>query len=303
MNIKQVMVMGAGAVGGYFGGRIAEHTGAKVSLIARGRHLKALQEKGLTLKSGDDLSQIDVSAFLNPEEAPSPDLILFTVKSHDTEEAIQQITPIISEETQILTIQNGIENYLKLVEAFGSRRVIQGFCKIGAGVPEPGVVEHKAFGEITIGEQDGSVSERMNAIEKILIQAEIPVTVSSQITKDVWLKFAWNCLLNMVTAVGNVTVDQIFNHQESEQLCYDLFGELQQVAEKEGVELSDKEGKAILGSSKKLEGFETSTYQDRQKGKPMEYEAFTGAIVRLAEKHKVDVPCNRSLYALLKLID
>ena len=295
--------MGAGAVGGYFGGRIAERTDAEVTLIARGKHLEALQEKGLQIRSTDENSEIKVQAFKSPEDAASPDLILFTVKSHDTAEAIQQIAPVVAGDTQILTLQNGIENYPKLVEAFGKGRVIQGFCKIGAGVPEPGVIEHKAFGQITLGEQDGSESKRVKSIQGLLGRARVPVSVSNQITKDIWLKFTWNCLLNMVTAVGNVTVDQIFDHNESEQLCYDLFGEVQKVAQKEGIELLHEEGKTIIESSKKLKGFETSTYQDRQKGKPMEYEAFTGAVVRLAGKYEVEVPHHQTLYALLKLID
>ncbi|MDZ7716851.1 MAG: ketopantoate reductase family protein [Balneolaceae bacterium] len=303
MHIKQVMVMGAGAVGGYFGGRLAERTDVDVSFIARGPHLEALQKEGLLIKSEQGTSRINIQAFRNPTHAPAVDLILFTVKSYDTAEAIEQIAPVVSEHTQILTIQNGIENYPQLVEAFGAERVIQGFCKIGAGVSRPGVIAHKAFGEITAGEQDGSESERVKVIEALFGQAKVPIHISSQITKDVWLKFTWNCLLNMVTAAGNVTVDQIFHHKESEQLCYKLFDELQQVAAKEGIELLDKEGEAIIESSKKLKGFETSTYQDRQKGKPMEYEAFTGAVVRLAEKHNIDIPHHQTLYALLKLID
>lgn len=303
MNINRVLVMGAGAVGGYFGGRIAERTDATVTLIARGRHLEALQKKGLQIRSKEGDSNIAIEGFSNPRKASPADLILFTVKSYDTNEAIQQIRAIVSDDTQVLTLQNGIENYPKLVDAFGEGRVIQGFCKIGAGVPEPGVVAHRAFGKITVGEQDGSSSARVASIKDLCNQAYIPIHVSSQITKDVWLKFAWNCMLNMVTAAGNVTVDKVFAHKESEQLCYNLFEELQQVAHQEGVELKQEEGKAILESSKSLEGFETSTYQDRQKGKPMEYEAFTGAVIRLAEKHELSLPYHESLYAVLKMVD
>lgn len=302
-KFKNIMVMGAGAVGGYFGGRIAERTDAQVTLIARGDHLKAIQESGLIIKSEGQNERISVDAFRNSEDAPVPDLILFTVKSYDTEAAVNQIRPIVSEETQILTLQNGIENYPKLVEAFGEDRVIQGFCKIGAGVPKAGVIAHNAFGEVMVGEQDGSDSLRMSSVEKLFNDARIPLKVSTQINREVWIKFSWNCLLNMVTAAGNVTVDKIFEYPESEQLCYGIFNELRKVAKAEGVELSKNDGKKIIESAKELTGFETSTYQDRQKGKKMEYEAFTGAIVRLADRHGIDVPQNKTLYAILKLID
>lgn len=290
-------------MGGYFGGCIAERTTADVTLIARGAHLEAIKRNGLLIRSGDQERRIKVDAYEDPENAEKPDLIFFTVKSYDTDEAINQIRPAVTEATQILTLQNGIENFPKLVDAYGSDRVIQGFCKIGAGVPEPGVVVHKAFGSITIGEQDGAVTGRIKDVESLLKRAEVPVSISNEIKREVWLKFSWNCILNMVTATANVTVDKIFEHEEGEQLCYQLYHEIMLIAEKEGVELKPEDGEKIINSSKKLTGFETSTYQDRQKGKKMEYEAFTGAIVRLADKHGLDVPHNETLYALLKLID
>ena len=297
------MVMGAGAVGGYFGGCIAERTGTKVTLIARGAHLEALKENGLIIRNGEEERRIKVRAYEDPQRVEKPELILFTVKSYDTEVAIKQIEPAVTEATQILTLQNGIENYPKLVDAFGPERVIQGFCKIGAGVAEPGIVEHNAFGSVTVGEQGGVVTGRIKIVEALFNEASVPVRISTEITREVWLKFSWNCILNMVTAAADITVEKIFTDKEGEQLCYRLFDEIQSIAGMEGVELKHEDGEQIIESSKKLTGFETSTYQDRQKGKKMEYEAFTGAIVRLADKHGLNVPYNETLYALLKLID
>ncbi len=295
--------MGAGAVGGYFGGCISERTGIKVTLIARGAHLDAIKNKGLIIRSSEEERKIITQAYEDPRKAEKPDFILFTVKSYDTDNAIRQMQPAVTEYTQILTLQNGIENYPKLVNAFGPERVIQGFCKIGAGVPEPGVIAHRAFGSVTVGEQDGSDSERIRKAEGLFKKAGIPVRISKEITRDVWLKFSWNCILNMVTAAADVTVEKIFNEKEGDELCYRLFDEIRQIAGKEGVELTEEDGEKIIESSKSLTGFESSTYQDRQSGKRMEYEAFTGALVRLADKHDLSVPHNRTLYALLKLIN
>ncbi|MDX1586986.1 MAG: 2-dehydropantoate 2-reductase [Balneolaceae bacterium] len=302
-DFEHILVMGAGAVGGYFGGCIAERTAARVTLIARGAHLETLKKRGLTVRSKEGERKVSVQAFENPAEAKVPDLVLFTVKSYDTEGAITLLKPAVSAGTQILTLQNGIENYPKLVEAFGAGQVIQGFCKIGAGVPEPGIVEHRAFGSVTIGEKNGEVTERVLSVQRLLQEAEIPVRISREITRDVWLKYTWNCILNIVTAVADVTVEKIFGSREGEQLCYHLFNEIQAIADKEGVILKDEEGRQIIESSRDLTGFETSTYQDRQKGKRMEYEAFTGALVRLADRHNLSIPHNRTLYALLKMID
>lgn len=299
----EILVMGAGSVGGYFGAMLKKRTAAEVTFVARGTHLQAMQQKGLTIKSSNNAIKLSVRATDEPGQAPPPDLILFTVKSYDTPSAIEQIKPIVSEHTQILTLQNGIENYPKLVQAFGEKRVIQGFCKVGASLPEPGVISHAAFGEVTMGEPGGHQSERLKKIASLFKQAGIPTTVSGDIRHEVWLKFTWNCLLNMVTAAADVTVDQIFKIPEGPRFCYRLFDELQEVAEKEGVDISDEEGATIIESARSLKGFETSTYQDRQKGKPMEYEAFTGAILRLADRHGLDLPHHQSLYAILKMVD
>lgn len=295
--------MGAGAVGGYFGGRVAEKTSVSVTLIARGSHLQAMQQHGLHLTSVDGEARIDVEAFEHPPENLSPDLILFTVKSFDTESAIQTIRSAVNDDTQILTIQNGIENYEKLAKAFGPGRVIQGFCKIGAGIAEPGVINHTAFGKITVGERNGNTSNRLEKLKVLFEEADIPLHISREIERKVWLKFAWNCVFNMLTAAADVTVEKLFEYEETEQLCYRLFSEIQEVAEKEGVSLTQKDAEDIIEPARELEGFTTSTYQDRQKSKKMEYEAFTGAIVRLAQKYGVHVPYNEMLYGILKLID
>lgn len=302
-DLQHIMVMGAGAVGGYFGGCIAEKTSSEVTLIARGAHLEAIRKYGLTIRDEKGDRRVNVQAFDDPARAQVPDLVLFTVKSYDTEAAIAQLKPAVSENTQILTLQNGIENYPKLADVFATDRVIQGFCKIGAGVPEPGIVEHKAFGSITMGEQNGRETKRIKKVQALFQHADIPVRISSEITREVWLKFTWNCILNMVTATANVTVDKIFDQKKGEDLCYRLFDEIQNIAEKEGVCLKEEDGQKIIESSKGLTGFETSTYQDRQKGKRLEYEAFTGELVRLADKHNLSVPYNETLYALLKMID
>lgn len=300
---EQMLVMGAGAVGGYFGGRVAEKTSASVAFIARGAHLQAMQQQGLQLKSPDGNARIPVEAFKHPPKNLAPDLILFTVKSFDTEDAIETIRPVVGAHTQILTIQNGIENYPKLTKAFGRERVIQGFCKIGAGIAEPGVINHKAFGKITVGEKDGSTTNRLEKLKALFEEADIPLHITGEIDRKVWLKFAWNGVFNMLTAAADVTVERLFEYKETEQLCYRIFNEIQQVAEKEGIPLTPNDAEDIIEPARKLEGFTTSTYQDRQKGKKLEYDAFTGAILRLAKKHNGPVPYNEMLYGMLKLID
>ncbi|MFH5831354.1 ketopantoate reductase family protein [Halalkalibaculum sp. DA3122] len=302
MEYKKIMVMGAGAVGAYFGARIQQSSNAEVAFIARGAHLEAIQTHGIRVESPEGDARVKVDAFESPTEAGTPDLVLFTVKSYDTEAAIEDLKPVVSEHTQILTIQNGIENYEKLRQAFGSDRVIQGFCRIGASITEPGVIRHISLGSVVVGEPDGSRTDRLQALEGLFENTHIQFTISDDIWHEVWVKFTWNSIFNMMTAVGEVTVDKLFVEPESEQLCYNLFDEIRQVAKREGIELNEQDRERIIEQSRALEGFTTSTYNDRKSGKKLEYEAFTGAIVRLAQKHEVAVPCNQTMYAFLKLI-
>lgn len=302
MDFDEIMIMGAGAVGGYFGARIAESSEANVTFIARGAHLKAIQKHGIRIESPEGDSRVNVNAFESPDDAEVPDLIIFTVKSYDTEEAIADIKPVVGEHTQILTIQNGIENYDKLKEAFGEDHVIQGFCRIGASVTAPGVIKHKSLGSIVVGEPDGGTTERLRGVRKLFKNTHITFSISDDIWHEVWAKFTWNSIFNMATAVGEVTVDKLFEDPVTEELCYNLFAEIQQVADHEGIKLDTRDRERIIEDSRSLKEFTTSTYNDREKGKKLEYEAFTGAIVRLARKHDVAIPCNHTMYGFLKLI-
>ncbi len=303
-NIQHVVVMGAGAVGGYFGGMIDKHTDRRVYYIARGSHLESMLMHGLQIESEHDSFRLQVTASDDPRSVDVADLILLTVKSHDTPEAIKRFKPIVTQNTQVLTLQNGIENYPQLVEVFGRDRVIQGFCRIGASVPEPGVIAHSNMGSITIGDpKNETMDQRHREVCNLFADAGIECQFSNNIKHDIWVKFAWNCIFNMLTTVAFVTVDSLYEEEEAEQLCYDLFDEISELARFEQVELTEEDKHRIIDGARDLVDFKTSTYQDREKGKSLEFEAFTGTVVRLARKYGVEVPRHETLYALLKLID
>ncbi|HMB97925.1 MAG TPA: 2-dehydropantoate 2-reductase [Balneolaceae bacterium] len=300
--INEILVMGAGAVGGYFGGRIFEKTDANVFLIARGGHLEQIRENGLQIKSTDGDANLLIPASDNPEDAPDPELILFTVKSYDTDSAIRQITPAVNKNSTILTLQNGIENYEKLEKSFGDR-VLQGLCQIGAGVEKSGVIRHKAFGHIVFGEQDGSPSRRTREIADLLIQAGISCEISEEIKRDVWLKFGWNIVFNGLTAALNVTTDRLFESSESEMFLVKLFEEFQEVAKAEGVDITSGDIERILEKSRDLGSFITSTLRDRRQGKPLEYDGLTGALLRKADENSLELPVFHTLHEMLRIAD
>ena len=295
--------MGAGAVGGTFGSLLAKVKTNTVFFIARGNHLEAIKRNGLSVQSRKENFTIKVNVSDNPNNIKSkPDLILLTVKSFDTDSAIEQLKPVVFRKTQILSLQNGLENYPKLVNAFGEEQVVRGFCGMNAEVLRPGVIQG-GQGYIFIGENIGEISARTQWLKSLFETSNIQCTVSQDIHQDVWRKFAWNCIFNIVSAKTKLTLDKIVDDPEKIQLCKDLFREIAHVAKSQGVLLGDDMEKLIFDSAKNSGDIKTSTLQDRLKGKRMEYEAFTGTLIRLADKHKIHVPINRSLYEQLKQLE
>ena len=292
--------MGAGAVGGTFGVLLTKVKTNTVFFIARGQHLEAVKRNGLSVQSGKENFTIKVHVSDNPGDFKSkPDLILLTVKSFDTESAIEQLKPVVFRKTQILSLQNGIENYPKLVNAFGEERVVRGFCGMNAEVLQPGVIQGGP-GYIFVGENIGEVSARIQWLKSLFETSNIQCTVSQDIHQDVWRKFAWNCIFNIVSATTQLTVGEIVDDPEKIQFCKELFKEIQQVAKSQDVVLGADKEKLIFDIAGDSGDIKPSTLQDRLKGKRMEYDAFTGALIRLADKHKIHIPINRALYDQLE---
>ena len=302
-SFKKIMVMGAGGVGGYFGGKLAQLPGTELSFVARGRHLEEIQKNGLIVEGDTNSFVVHGPASEHPEDLPDPDLILFTVKSHDTTDAIELIRPKAGSNTQILPLQNGIENMPKLVDAFGYDRVIHGLCRIGVHISEPGRLLFTSRGSVIIGEKDGSRSPRTESVKNMFDEAGVSCKISDNIVRDTWLKFAWNTIFNMITAAENRTTDYFFSDGKPDTLLWKLAGEIQEVAKAEGVALRDGDMEKLIHKTEGMGAFVTSTLHDRRSGKKMEYDAFTGALLRLSDKHGMDLPEYRKLHKELKRVD
>ena len=296
--------MGAGAIGAYFGARLARLY--STWFVARGAHLQTMQQHGIRISSIHG----DMHEYPGCVEDPSTldgsfDLIIFSVKSYDTPKAIEQIRPVVSDHTIILSLQNGIENVGQLNQAFDPDQVIPATANIGVMVTEPGVVEHSAYGLVTVGTTEDNTNERaINQIYHWMRSAEIDIKISEQMTETIWKKFTWNSVFNMTTGLLNVTTDQLWVADENiPPICRMLFEELQEAARlRDGIELEDDYLQAIVDRTRGMGAFKTSTYQDRQKGKPLEYEAFTGAIVRIGRRYNQRFPHYEMLHEMYKII-
>lgn len=292
--------MGAGAVGGYYGIRLAE-AGNDVYLVARGKHLEEIQHNGLRVTSLFGNFHRNLPASDNPSDfGIHPDLLMFAVKSFDTQGAIEQVRPVVGERTQILAIQNGVENYTLLVNAFGKERVIRSYCRVSAELVAPGYIEQTRFGQVVFGEDNGEKSERIFWLEGLFRDAGVETLIPDDIVRDVWIKFIWNTVYNVLTALTLRTIDQLYADSRTVELMKRMAAEIISVARAEGVNITIDDALHIVEEGRKLTAYRTSTLMDREQGKRLEFEAFTGAMVRLGEKHGIQVPEYRTIDALFR---
>lgn len=260
-----------------------------------------MKQQGLTVDSLGDVQVLEKAVFTDDaSDLKDCDLILFTVKSYDTQSAINQIKPHLNQETVILTPQNSIVNDRVLAQEFGQERVIPGFAKIGVGMPQPAYVRHTGLGIINFGEYDSASSDRVKKIKSLFNQAGVQANIVENIQTARWQKYIWNCTFNIIAAIIEQPLDIILDQPETYDLCIRTIKEIEQVAIKEGINFEEVDVVAeALALAKKLGHFKPSTLEDVEKDKPIELDAFTGTVIKLAKKHDLEVPVNQTLYALL----
>jgi 2-dehydropantoate 2-reductase len=298
----RIAVMGAGAVGSYFGARLAK-AGLDVVLIGRGPHLTRMRRDSLRVRSIDGDFDIIMKTATDPEEVGPCDLVLFTVKSYDTAEAARKIAPLLGHQTPVLSLQNGLGNEETIEEMIGGGRVLHGLCYIGARIDVPGEVIHSAAGRVILGETDGRKTIRAVRVESAFADAGIAVKVSSEIIAEQWKKLLWNLSFNAISALTRATVGQLLAVQECAKIAKDAMEEALAVAKAEGVQLPADLVFRVLESNDQFRDLRTSMLQDVERGGRLEFEAINGAVVRRGKHIRVATPSNEVLYGLLKCLD
>ncbi|MGC1189053.1 MAG: 2-dehydropantoate 2-reductase [Candidatus Binatus sp.] len=299
----KILVMGAGAVGAYFGARLRA-SGEDVVLCARGESLRAIREHGLDITSIRGDLRIEVTATATPRDYAPYDLILFCVKAYDTDAAANAISRCLKPGGAILTLQNGVENEAKLAAIFGRDAVMGGNARVGVEMVAPGKIVHLSTGHIDFGELDGRETDRARSIAGVFQRAGILGQVSTDIMSARWDKLVWNGAFNTVTTLTQRRVGELLDDPESMKLLRALMLEIVTVARAEGAKIADDRIDAYIAHSQKnLRALKTSTQQDLEHGKPLEYEALSGAVVRAARRHGISVPSVETIYALMRLLD
>lgn len=298
----KVAVYGAGGVGGYFGGRLAL-AGADVHFIARGEHLDALQRDGLHVDSVYDDFDVDVPATDEPADIGTCDVVLFTVKSTDTEDAASNLDPLLHDETAVISLQNGLDNEEKIAAEIGREHVMGGVAYILSIIADPGVVEHTGGPtSIVVGELDGVRSDRAERFIEWCGRADgMEADLSEAIQTDLWEKTAFICAHAGMTATVRLPVGEIRAQDESWAMYRRILNEVCRVGRASDIDLPDgtvdhwMDFAADLGSDSY-----SSLHYDLVHDKPMELDALHGEIVRRGRETDVAVPMNEAVYAILR---
>ncbi len=299
----KILIMGAGAVGAYFGARLQE-TGEDVVFCSRGENLRVLKERGLEVESPSGALALKVRATGEPRDFAPYELILFCVKAYDTEAAARALDGCLAAGGAILTLQNGVENEARLCQLFGKEAVMGGNARVGVRMAAPGKVVHSTSGIIEFGELDGRETARAVRFAEAFRRAGILGELTMRISVTRWDKLLWNGAFNTVSALTRCRVGEILDDPEGLALVRTIMKEIVTVARAEGVELGEERIEALLNRSRTtLRDIKTSTLQDLERGKPLEYDALAGAVVRAARRHGISVPASETMYALLKMLD
>lgn len=293
--------MGSGGVGGYFGARLAR-AGENVTFVARGAHLEAIRAHGLRIKSGVDGDFVVRSpATDDPATAGAADLVLFCVKSYDTELAAEAIRPAVGPETGVLSLQNGVDNEEKIAALVGPGQVLGGAAQVFATIEAPGVIAHAFTGKIVFGEMDGALTPRARRILDALERTGIPAELTSRVQQALWEKYLFLTAQSGMTALTRCPIGVIRSTSETRQMYRLIIEEVAALAKAAGIELPPAIVDETMSLADSLPPTNTSSlYHDLVRGRRLELEALQGHAVRLGERLGVPTPTLFSVYAALR---
>ena len=315
----KLCIYGSGAIGGYLGAELAL-SGNKVTLIARGPHLAAIQNNGLTLIKGEERQTVDVSSTDDPREAGPQDYVFVTLKAHSIIGMVDQMGPLLGPETAVVTAQNGVPWWYfhklqgpweghqlesadpggRIWETLGPQRAIGCVVYPSCEIVEPGVIRHVQGKRFMLGEPDGGKSDRIMALSKILTGAGLKAPVRTTIRDDIWLKLWGNVSFNPVSVLTLATLEQITAHEEVRSVIRTMMTEAQSVAVQLGVRFPVDVDKRIEWAAD-VGAHKTSMLQDLEMSRPMEIDALVSTVAEMGRLVDVPTPTIDVVLSLVRL--
>jgi 2-dehydropantoate 2-reductase len=298
----RIAVVGAGAVGGYFGGMFAR-AGAPTVFIGRKHFADAVNSKGLVLDKSEGRERIRPTATVDMSAVRDCPLILFSVKANDTSATAKGMAQFVRPDATVVCLQNGVDN-ADQVRAVAKVDAVPAAVYVAVSIPEPGRVKHLARGDLIIGPP----SERTTHLADLFVRAGIPCRVSDNIEGELWLKLLRNCALNAISALGHARYGQIVQSEDAKKLMEHVVEEVLAVARAACVVLpgvGDRESgmAAAMELATQMADAFSSTAQDLNRGRPTEIDALNGYISRRGAELGIPVPANHALFTLVKLAE
>jgi len=314
------LIAGAGAIGAYLGARLAQ-AGFDVTLFARGPHLRAMQEHGVRVRSveGDFQTQPRIVGSL--DEAGQADVVFLGVKAHSLTQLAPHLKPVLGPDTTVVSTQNGIPWWyfqgfggqwdglrLERIDPGGvisaaieARRIVGSIVYFSTEICEPGVIQHIEGNRISLGEPDGSRSERCRRIAEALVTSGLRCPITTHIRQEIWVKILGNASLNPVSALTRATLAQMLRDPGVAEVIRQIMQEVEAVSKKLGMELSVTVEQRMAGAAKVGE-HKTSMLQDLEAGRPMELEALVGSVVELGDRVGVAMDHTHAVYSCARLL-
>jgi 2-dehydropantoate 2-reductase len=317
----KIAIVGAGAIGGYIGARLAK-VGADVVLFARGPHLRAMQERGLRVISADGDFTVKVQATGDLADLSTPDVIVLGVKAHSLTSLAPTLRPLFGPTTMVVSTQNGIpwwyfQNYagelnglrLERVDPGGviaaaiePERVVGSLAYFSTDIIEPGVIHHTEGNRLSLGEPDGTRSGRVRSLAEALIRAGLRCPITARFRHEIWVKLLGNVAFNPISALTGGTLEELVRDPDTSAVVRTIMIEAEAVAAKLGIELPISIAQRMAGAER-VGAHKTSMLQDLEAGRPLELDAIAGAVVELGDRLGVPTPATRTVYACAKMLD
>jgi 2-dehydropantoate 2-reductase len=315
------VIAGAGAIGGYIGAKLAR-AGADVVLFARGPHLRAMEERGVRVVSAEGDFEVRPAVTGDLSTIGTADVVFLGVKAHGLTALAPGLRQLYGPATVVVSTQNGIpwwyfQNHggefdglrLERVDPGGvvaasiePERVLGSLAYFSTDIPEPGVIHHTEGNRLSLGEPNGTRSERARRISEALIAAGLRAPVSARFRHEVWVKLLGNVAFNPISALTGGTLEQLVRHAGTAGLVREIMAETEAVAGKLGIELPISIDQRMAGAEK-VGAHKTSMLQDYEAGRPMELDPVVGAVIELGDRLGVSMPATRAMYACARFLD
>ena len=292
----KIAVMGAGAVGCYYGGMLAR-AGHDVVLIGRPTHVEAVRRSGLYLDTHAFQTQVPMRASTDASGVQSAQLVLCCVKSTDSANAATQMAPYLETDAIVLSLQNGVDNAERLQAVLG-REVVPTVVYVATEMAGPGHVKHHGRGELVIGPSPAS-----DELAKLFAEAGVPAQVSDNVRGELWAKLILNCAYNALSAITQLPYGRLVQGEGVEALMRDVMHECLAVAQAAGVSVPGDTWEAVQRIARTMPAQLSSTAQDLARGKRSEIDHINGHVLRQGEALGIATPVNRVLHTVVKLLE